>query len=70
MPRGMEGGELYSGELSFTLAPSVARPDPVCPDGHDVFQVALGYGLGADGRARHLSVGLHCPVDGTLDLLG
>ncbi|WP_223187790.1 hypothetical protein [Streptomyces sp. CBMA29] len=69
VPAGLEDGELHSCELPFVLAGSVARPDPVCPEGHDVFQVALAYGLGEDHEVRRLSVGLRCPIDGALDLL-
>ncbi|MFD6275117.1 hypothetical protein ACFWFI_06015 [Streptomyces sp. NPDC060209] len=69
VPLGTEDGALYSSDLPFALAPAVARPDPVCPDGHDVFQVAFAYGLGAGDQVRRLSVGLHCPIDGTLYLL-
>lgn len=68
IPVGLEGGQLYSCELSFVLAPSVARPDPVCPEGHDVFQVALAYGLRGGHQVQRISVGLRCPIDGAQHL--
>ncbi|MFE5735546.1 hypothetical protein ACFQ7A_32205 [Streptomyces sp. NPDC056528] len=75
LPVGMADGDVHAGGSSWRFAPpppSSLRPgealhapaDPVCPAGHDVFQVAVARVLAAGGRVRRLSVGLRCPVDG------
>lgn len=53
------GGRARSGTATEVLR---------CPAGHDLFQVAAAYTLGADGRVERLSVGLRCPADGSLRL--
>ncbi|MCY0932428.1 hypothetical protein OTB20_41065 [Streptomyces sp. H27-H1] len=39
-----------------------------CPEGHGVFELAIGFTRGVDHRIRRLSVGLRCPEDGGLHL--
>ncbi|MFC8226445.1 hypothetical protein [Streptomyces sp. NPDC057287] len=79
LPIGLAGGHVHAGGATWEFAPS-ARPlpwltrvfrrsaDPVCPAGHDVFQVLVAHAPAANGQVRRLSVGLRCPVDGALRL--
>ncbi|APE25366.1 MULTISPECIES: hypothetical protein [Streptomyces] len=74
LPLGVEDGDVYGPETAWRLRPAAA-PAPGtatevlrCPAGHDLFQVAAAYTLGADGRVERLSVGLRCPADGSLRL--
>ncbi|WP_435972961.1 hypothetical protein [Streptomyces sp. Qhu_M48] len=74
LPLGVQDGEIHAEDASWRLAPSAtaawgAATDMVrCSTGHDLFQVAAAYGLGADGRVERLSVGLRCVADGSLAL--
>lgn len=40
--------------------------DCACPCGGEVFHVAVGFALYADGEVRWISVGLRCVQDGTM----
>ncbi|MEU2396265.1 hypothetical protein [Streptomyces sp. NPDC007369] len=76
---GPGGLDCHPGGFAWRLVPS-AGPSPAsggafvppggprCPDGHDVFHVAVSFALGSDGRARRLSAALRCEVDGALHL--
>ncbi|MET9934001.1 MULTISPECIES: hypothetical protein [unclassified Streptomyces] len=79
LPVGLVDGDVHVRGASWRLAPSApsslrpgealpAPADPVCPAGHDVFEVVAARVLAVDGRVRRLSVGLRCPVDGTARL--
>ncbi|WP_330301317.1 hypothetical protein [Streptomyces sp. NBC_00503] len=79
LPLGVpDGSELLPGSYPWKLEPSEVplpthtpgpfRPEEVCwcPARHGVFEVAIAFGLDADGRVAGLSVGLRCPEDGGL----
>ncbi|MFD4535853.1 hypothetical protein ACFWNL_17475 [Kitasatospora sp. NPDC058397] len=79
LPLGIADGDVHADGSTWELAESApSRPrlsnafrkpaDITCPTGHDVFQAAVALALDADGQVRRVSVGLRCPVDGTLRL--
>lgn len=53
---------LDSADVADDADPTPAR----CPDGHDAFNLAVGYALREDGEVRWVYVALRCTTDGTV----
>ncbi|MEU4269993.1 hypothetical protein [Streptomyces sp. NPDC026092] len=81
LPIGVQDGDVTrvfgrASAYPWKLAPTEGTPDPAaepadyfwCPEGHKVFQVAVGLVLDESASVRAMSVGLRCPEDGGLHL--